>query len=259
MKQMSDWNPDQYLKFARQRTQPSIDLASRVKVENPASVIDIGCGPGNSTRVLLESWPNAQITGLDSSPQMIDKAKTDLPEIEWITGDAGRFTFGKGYDVVFSNAAIQWMQNHEALVPRLYKIVKPGGALAVQIPADQGSPIRMSLLSVSAQEKWLKYTSGRERLMNYRTAEYYYDILAEMSGRFDVWETIYYHVLDSHEDLIEWYRGTALRPFLEKIPDGEIRKEFENEILDGCKDQYEIRKDGKVLYPFRRIFFVAYK
>ena len=259
MNQMSNWNPDQYLKFARQRTQPSIDLAAKVTAENPTSVIDIGCGPGNSTRVLLERWPNARVSGLDSSPEMIKKAKADLPDIEWITGDAGTFTFENEYDVVFSNAAIQWMQGHEALVPRLYGIVKSGGALAVQIPADQGSPIRRSLLSVSAQEKWSKYTSGRERLMNYRTAEYYYDILAGIGGRFDVWETVYYHVLDSHKDLIEWYKGTALRPFLEKMPDDAIRKEFEDEILDGCKDQYEIRNDGKVLYPFRRIFFVAYK
>lgn len=259
MKQMLNWNPDQYLKFARERTQASIDLASRVMVEIPASVIDIGCGPGNSTRVLRERWPNARITGLDSSPEMIDKAKADLPDIEWITGDASTFTFQKEYEVVFSNAAIQWMQDHEVLVPRLYEIVKHGGALAVQIPADQDSPIRRSLLSVSSREKWLKYTSGRERLMNYRTAEYYYDILAKVSERFDVWETVYHHVLDSREGVIEWYKGTAMRPFLEKLPDDASRKEFEDEVLDGCKDQYEIRKDGKVLYPFRRIFFVAYK
>ncbi len=256
---MPNWNPDQYLKFARERTQASVDLASRIEVGSPRSVIDIGCGPGNSTRVLQEKWPDAHFSGLDNSDKMIAKAKSDFPDVEWITDDIRFHKFTTEYDVVFSNAALQWVPDHKELIPALFEIVKAGGALAVQVPADQDSPIRRSLLSASSREKWSKYTSGCERMINYRTSEYYYDIITRLSRRFDLWETVYYHILDSQAALIEWYKGTAMRPFLESLPDDASRREFENDVLAGCKDQYEFRKDGKVLYPFKRIFFVAYK
>lgn len=256
---MVDWNPDQYLKFARERTQASIDLASRIALDHPAEVMDIGCGPGNSTRVLRERWPDAHFSGLDSSEDMISKAKADLPDVDWMQGDVTTYAFPKEYDVVFSNAAIQWMPDHKELIPKLYRIVKPGGALAVQVPADQESAIRRALLSVSSREKWTKYTSGCERLINYRTAEYYYDILTKLTKKFDLWETVYYHTLDSAEGVVEFYKGTAMRPFLGALPDEESKKEFEMEVFEGCKDSYEVRKDGKVLYPFRRVFFVAYR
>lgn len=256
---MPSWNPDQYLKFARERTQASVDLVSRIEVENPRSIIDIGCGPGNSTRVLRDRWPNAHFSGLDNSEEMISKARTDFPDIEWITGDVRSYRFTEEYDIVFSNAAIQWIPDHKELVPGLFNIVRPGGALAIQVPADQDSPIRRSLLSASSREKWARYTSGCERMINYRTAEYYYDIVTRLSKRFDLWETVYYHILDSQAALIEWYKGTAMKPFLESLPDDANRREFENDVLVGCKDNYEVRKDGNVLYPFRRVFFVAYK
>lgn len=256
---MPNWNPDQYLKFARERTQASIDLASRTMIEKPATVIDIGCGPGNSTRVLRERWPGAQFSGLDNSEEMIGKARADLPDVEWIYGDVPTYKFTKEYDVVFSNAALQWMPDHDELIPRLYQTVKSGGALAVQVPADQDSAIRRALLSVSSRDKWTRYTYGCERLINYRSAEYYYDILAKISKHFDLWETVYYHILDSQEGLIEFYKGTAMRPFLEKLPDDESRNEFEQEVLSGCRNHYELRKDGNVLYPFKRVFFVIYR
>jgi trans-aconitate 2-methyltransferase len=137
---MPNWNPDQYLKFANERTQPSIDLAARINVENPKSIIDIGCGPGNSTRVLRQRWPESRISGLDSSVEMIKKAKEDFPELEWITADASTFKFDKKYDIVFSNAALQWMPAHELLLRRLMEILNANGALAVQVPANKESP-----------------------------------------------------------------------------------------------------------------------
>ncbi|MCL5738685.1 MAG: methyltransferase domain-containing protein [Bacteroidetes bacterium] len=256
---MLDWNPHQYLKFTNERTQPSIDLAARIKLENPRSIIDIGCGPGNSTHVLRERWPNAKLVGLDSSANMIRKAKEDYPDMEWIIGDASNFTSDRTFDVVFSNAALQWMQNHDSLIPQLFSIAAPGGTLAVQVPANNESSLHKAVLSVSSKEKWSKFTSGCESLMNYQTAEYYYNLLAPISTKLDLWETIYYHVLASHTGLIEWYRETGMRIFLERLPDDASRKEFENEVLAECRRSYKIQKDGKVLYPFKRIFFVAYK
>ncbi len=256
---MTDWNPHQYLKFANERTQPSIDLAARINVDNPKSIIDIGCGPGNSTRVLRDRWPDAKIAGIDSSAAMIEKAKKDYPDIEWITADASKFASDKKYDIVFSNAAIQWMPNHELLVPRLFEIVNGGGALAVQVPANRESPLHQAVLAVSSSSKWSKLTSGAEKSFTYNVVEYYYDILFCISTKFDLWETIYYHVLSSHAGLVEWYRGTGMKPFLERLPDDSSRAEFEKEVFEECKHSYEIRNDGKILYPFRRIFFMANK
>ena len=255
---MTDWNPRQYLQFANERTRPSIDLSPRVNIENPKCIIDIGCGPGNSTRVLRGRWPDAKIAGLDSSAAMIEKAKEDYPGIEWITADASAFMHEKKYDIVFSNAAIQWIPDHEVLVPHLFEIVNRGGALAVQVPGNKESPLHQALLRVSSSPKWSRFTSDVEKIFTYNDAAYYYDTLFRISSKFDLWETTYYHVLNSHAGLVEWYKGTGMRPFLEKLPDESSRKEFENEVLAECIQVYPIRKDGKVLYPFKRIFFIAY-
>ncbi len=257
---MATWNPHQYLRFKNERTQPSIDLARKVGIENPATVIDIGCGPGNSTQVLCEHWPNARIIGLDNSREMIEKAKADFPDQEWLLADASKLDPDQTYDIVFSNAVLQWMPDHDLLIPRLLKIVKPGGALAVQVPANDGSPLHKALLSVSSGKKWSGFTGGCEKLLHYHSVEYYFNILCPLaSSGLDIWETTYYHVLSSHADLIEWYKGTGLRPFLEKLPDDENRKEFANDILDKCRQAYAVHRDGKILFPFKRIFFVAYK
>jgi len=256
---MPDWNPNQYLKFANERTQPSIDLAARINVGNPKSIIDIGCGPGNSTQVLRQRWPGAKISGLDSSIEMIKKAKEDFSEMEWITADASTFKFNEKYDLVFSNAAIQWMPDHEILLPRFLKILNDGGALAVQVPANFDSPLHQAVLAVSSNPKWSRLTSGAEKLITYHTVEYYYDILSFASEKIDIWETTYYHVLGSHVALVEWYKGTGMRPFLERLPDESSRREFEDEVLDRCARDYRIQKDGKVIYPFKRVFFVTYR
>ena len=257
---MAAWNSDQYLRFKNERTQPSIDLAAKVRIENPADVIDIGCGPGNSTKVLRERWPNARIIGLDSSSEMIERAKTDFPEQEWLLADASKLEPDQTYDIVFSNAVLQWIPGHDYLIPRLVIIVKPGGALAVQVPANYESPLHKALLIVSEREKWSGFTSGCWKLLHYYNVEYYYNLLYPIaSSGLDIWETTYYHVLSSHAALIEWYRGTGLRPFLERLPGDEYRKEFMNEILDECRQAYAIQRDGNILFPFKRIFFVVYK
>ncbi len=256
---MPDWNPDQYLLFENERTQPSIDLAARIDIKKPASIIDIGCGPGNSTKVLRQKWPEAKIVGLDSSSRMIEKARRDFPDMEWITGDAADFPFQQKYDIVFSNAAVQWMPNHEVILPRLFETVENNGVLAVQVPANNESPLHKSLLTVSSSPKWSRYTTGIEKLITYKSAEYYYGLLSTLSQIFRLWETTYFHVMGSQSALIEWYKGTGMRPFLESLPDESSRAEFEDEVLKGCTKYYPMQRDGNVLYPFKRIFFIAYK
>ena len=256
---MIDWNPDSYLKFRNERTQPSIDLVSRIELVNPSSIIDIGCGPGNSTQVLFEKWPSADIIGLDHSPEMIIKAKSDYPNRKWIHADAAHYDPQETYDIVFSNATLQWIQNHEKLIPRLFSFLKVNGALAIQVPANDESPLHKSLLAVSKNDKWFKFSGDCDRLLNYQSASYYYDILNGLSSKIDLWETTYYHTLSNHQALIEWYKSTGMRPFLERLPDDNYKQQFENEVLGGCRESYKVQRDGKILYPFKRIFFIAYK
>ena len=256
---MSDWNPQQYLKFKSERTQPSIDLVARIMISNPETVIDIGCGPGNSTQIIHRRWSNADIVGLDSSQKMIEKAREDYPSQKWMVGDASDLDTNQKYDIVFSNATLQWIPDHDVLIPRLFNTVNKDGVLAVQVPANNESPIHKALLSVARSRKWKEYTSGCEKLLTYHNVDYYYNILVSLTENFDIWETTYYHVLESHKTLLEWYSSTGMKPFLERLPDDEARTEFEKEILMQCKSFYPVQTDGKILYPFKRLFFTANK
>lgn len=256
---MRHWNPGQYLKFKNERTQPSIDLISKIKMDNANSIIDIGCGPGNSTQALYQRWPTAEIVGLDNSEEMIKKARKDYPKQKWVLANASRFESDRTYDLVFSSAVLQWISNHERLLLRLINLLNDKGALAVQVPANNESPLHKALLSVSSRQMWHQFTTGCEQLLNYRSSAYYYDLLSPVVSEIDLWETTYYHVLASHEGLIEWYRSTGMRPFLERLPDDVSRTRFEKDVLEECRNDYPMQKDGKILYPFKRIFFIAYK
>lgn len=255
---MAAWDPAQYLKFAGERTQPVADLMSRINLASPEKVIDIGCGPGNSTRVLRKRWPNARIVGLDNSAEMIAQARRDFPEGEWLLADAAALAGQPQYDVVFSNAALQWIQNYEKLLPRLMSAVAPGGCLAVQVPDDRESPLRKAVLSVAGSAKWAKHTASADARMYYSTAQEIYG-LVNAFGRVDLWETTYYHVLASHQELIEWYKGSGMRPYLKVLPDDCARTQFKRDVLRKCRRRYPLQSDGKVLYPFHRIFFVVYR
>ncbi len=255
---MSDWNPQQYLKFKNERTQPSIDLVSRIRVDSPKNIIDIGCGPGNSTKILVDRWPKSKVIGLDNSPKMIEQAKKDFPEQEWMLGDANNIDTKQKYDIVFSNATIQWLPDHKKLIPRLFSLVNKNGALAIQTPEFDKMPLSRAIESVAEKNKWKKYTAGVEAIFNYHDENYYYDLLIPLAGAIEMWKTSYIHVLDSQNALIDWIRSTALKPYLDSLPDDKEKISFENEILAALKDDYPARNDGKVLFPFKRLFFVAY-
>jgi trans-aconitate 2-methyltransferase len=254
-----DWDPQQYLQFKHERTQPSKDLVARIQIDDPETIIDIGCGPGNSTHVLHQRWPNADIVGIDKSEKMIERARTDYPGQRWIVGDASTLETTQTYDIVFSNAALQWISSHETLIPRLFKLVNRNGMLAVQVPANHESPLYKIILRTSHSGKWSEFTAGHEQMITYHSAEYYYNILNSLTGKIAIWETIYYHILKSHQELIEWYRGTGMRPFLELLKTDDNRAEFENEVLNESKEYYPLQSDGSILYPFKRLFFTAYK
>ena len=256
---MPQWDAAQYLKFESQRTQPVIDLIHRIHLENPARVVDLGCGPGNSTAELRRRWPQASITGLDNSSAMIERARRALPEQQWQVADAASWTAGEPLDLVFSNAVLHWLPNHQRLCPRLLEQVAPGGALAVQVPAHYDSALHREILHVSANPAWSDRMEPARRAFTHHSPEFYYDLLGPLSTRIDVWQTIYYHVLEAPESVLEWFRGSGLRPFLEVLAGREERQRFEALLLERYTESYPRRPDGRVLFPFRRLFFVSYR
>lgn len=258
MKQ-SDWNSKQYLKFERERTQPPRDLANRIPLENPKNILDLGCGPGNSTKVLKDRFPHARILGVDNSPDMIARAKKDYPELEFQLFDATEdfSPLGMEWDIIFSNACLQWVPDHHTLLPRMLAALRPGGVLAVQIPIQSKAPVHRLIRDLAEQPQWRGFFHETRPFHLLKDTEYC-DILAEHAASFSMWETDYYHILDSHQAVLEWYRGTGLRPYLAALPE-EKRGEFERELLDGVRKAFSQLQNGSVLFPFARFFFTAEK
>lgn len=256
---MPSWNADLYLQFANERTQPSIDLTARIRLEAPGRVIDLGCGPGNSTAVLRGRWPRSIIIGLDHSAEMIAKARAIEPSGTWEQGEIPTWAPGEKFDLVFSNAALQWVPDHVTLIPHLLAQVAAGGALAVQIPAHLESPVHRAILEIADDPEWSGQMASARWLLNVGTPGSYYDLLCREAVRVDLWITIYQHVLAGPEAIVEWVRGTGLRPFLEALATEEQRARFTARLLERVTREYPRRAHGKVIFPFRRLFFVAYR
>jgi len=255
---MADWNSAQYLKFERERTQPAIDLVNRIGIENPKKILDVGCGPGNSTAVLAERFTDAYILGFDNSENMITTARKNYPKLDFRLCDAscGLSSLDHDFDIVFSNACIQWVPNHEKLIGELMCLLRKGGVLAVQIPMNFNEPIQKIIKEVSTSGKWKGYFP-EARVYNTLSQGEYFDILSELTDNFDLWETVYYHVMKSHDDILEWYRSTGLRPYL-NVLDKEKQADFENDIMERLRKSYPVQKNGEVIFRFPRFFFVAY-
>jgi len=255
---VSDWKPDLYLKFAQERTQPSIDLAAKIRTDEPRRILDIGCGPGNSTNVLKARWPQAQVVGLDSSNSMIAEAKAKYPADEWVCADASGDLAQLGtFDIVFSNAAIQWMPDHERLLRHFFKMLNPGGVLAVQVPNTEFMPIYIELGRLAASDKWKGRLAGFTSSHSLHNADFYYNILCKLSGTVDLWETRYFHIMKSHADMVKWYSSTGLKPYLDCLKDETLRAEFLDDFEKALRKVYPVQADGKVLFPFTRIFFMC--
>ncbi|HLI84966.1 MAG TPA: methyltransferase domain-containing protein, partial [Bryobacteraceae bacterium] len=214
---MPKWDAEQYLKFGDERTQPVRDLIGRIQLPGPRRIMDLGCGPGNSTAELRKRWRAAQVAGLDSSAEMIGRAREAFPEGMWIPGDAAGWTAGEPYDLVFSNAMLQWVKNHEEVCPRLLAQVAEGGALAFQVPAHYDSPLHREILDVSRDPEWADRMAAARTALTNHPPEFYYELFEGRASRLDIWETVYYHVLAGPEAVLEWFRGSGLRPFLETL------------------------------------------
>lgn len=252
---MSDWDPEKYLQFQAQRTQPAIDLAARVSGVQPRRVIDIGCGPGNSTAVLRTAFPKADILGIDTSASMLRTAEANHPDIAFALCDA--WDMEGGYDLIFSNACLQWIPDHARLLPHLMSRLNEGGVLAVQMPINGDEPLFRLIHEVTHEAAW-GFDNSLFEINRVLSPEAYHDILAACTARFDMWETVYHHRMPSHRALIEWVRPTRLRPFLEVL-DEESEACFEAELLARVQRVYPALSGGDVLLRFRRLFFLGRK
>lgn len=250
-----DWNSKQYMKFGNERTQPSVDLINRIGIE-AKNILDIGCGPGNSTNALAERFPGAEVTGVDSSDDMLASARKKYPELTFkkCTVPDGLDMEDESLDLIFSNACLHWIPQHEKLLPALMKKLKPGGWLAVQIPLTDEAEFYRLLYRTLDEKRWEKIRNIRN--FHNLTPEKYYDLISGISSVFDIWQTVYYHTAEDFGGVLDWYRGSGLRPYLEALSE-DGQKELCAELLEKIPKHYYTAANGKVILKMPRLFFVA--
>ena len=250
------WNPQKYLAFADHRLRPVFDLLARVPAESPQRVTDLGCGAGNATKILKRMWPDAQITGVDSSPEMLARARTEAPEIAWVQSDIADWRPDAPPDVLFTNAALHWLGGHETLFPALAGRVKPGGYFAVQMPANFRAPSHRTIEDIGRDPRWRDAIEPLIEEPPTKEPEFYYDLLRPIAESLDIWHIEYLQVLQGEDPVAEFVKGSWLPQFLEALREP-LRSEFEAEYRARLRAAYPRRPDGATLFPFKRLFIVA--
>ena len=259
-----DWDPERYLSYADERGRPFVELLARVGAEDPRRVVDLGCGPGNLTRLLAQRWPEAQVLGLDSSPQMVAEAQqvegidAEVADIvAWAEDPRGSAGDDAPVDVFISNAALQWVPGHLDLIPALVDRVAPGGWFAMQVPGNFDEPSHTIRRELAAEPDLAPYLHD-VAVPSSHDPDVYLRVLQAAGCEVDAWETTYLHVLPSSGDpdpVFTWVSGTGARPTLQALPEG-LREDFEAEFKRRLRQAYPDQGYG-VLLPFRRIFAVA--
>ncbi len=250
------WDPGQYLAFSDLRLRPALDLLARVPVESPATVIDLGCGPGNVTCILKQRWPDAAMTGIDGSPEMLAVANGEDPTIDWREADINSWHPEAPVDVLYSNAALHWVRDHAALFPRLFAMVAAGGALAVQMPRNPDAPFQRLMEEVARDGPWWDRLAPLLRPDPVAGPGFYHDLLNPLASRVELWETTYSQVLSGDNPIVDWVKGSRLRPLLAAL-DEPWRSEYEAEYAARVRAAYPRLADGHTLFPFRRLFLIA--
>lgn len=254
------WNPEHYLKFADHRLRPGLDLIARIPAVDPKIIYDLGCGPGAVTRVLAERWPGVRVIGVDSSPRMLERARREPSDIEWVEADIASWSPAAPAGVIFSNAALHWLDDHQDLFPGLLSKLAGGGVLAVQMPKNHGAPSHILLADVARRGPWADILVPLLRQAPVGTAEFYYDLLAPEAASLDIWESEYTHMLEGENPVLEWVRGTVLKPLLDALEgsgNGHWKAAFLEQYAKRLNEAYPARRDGRTLFAFRRLFMVA--
>jgi trans-aconitate 2-methyltransferase len=252
------WDPGQYLRYADERARPFFDLLSRVQAADPRYVADLGCGPGNLTAVLADRWPGAEVVGVDNSPEMISAAQAQAGQRQsprFALADLRDWKPERPVDVLVSNAVLQWVPGHLDVVRQWPGLLAPGGWLAFQLPGNFDQPTHAILLDLVTSDRWAPLLTGVS--LNRQAADPvgYLDALAGAGCSVDAWESTYLHVLHGEDPVVQWYRGTGLRPVLAALEPGQA-EQFLTDYSKRIAAAYPAASYGTVL-PFRRVFVVA--
>jgi trans-aconitate 2-methyltransferase len=248
------WDPDHYLRFAGHRTRPGVELLARIPDVEATSVVDLGAGTGNLTRLLAHRWPQARVTGVDGDRAMSDRARAEHPDLRWVTADLARWEPDEAVDVVYSNAALHWLDDHEQVMPRIRSWLRPGGVLALQMPDNWAASTHTIPAEVLDRAGWP--VAACRALLRDRLAspERYAHWLAP--GTLDIWRTTYYQRLTGEDPVWQWVTGTVLVPVIEALgPDDRYR--FTREVQARYRQAYPAGPDGITTLPFSRLFLVA--
>ncbi len=254
---MDDWSARQYLKFEDERTRPPRDLLAQVPLERARRVVDLGCGPGNSTALLIERYPQAAVIGIDSSSDMLRQARERLPACRFVNADIAAWTPEAATDLLFANAVFQWLPDHTAVLRRLLEALPAGGVLAVQMPDNTRDPAHLFQREVAEAGPWADSPAMRAAVRpDLPPPEAYYDLLRPHRTRIDIWHSVYNHVMASPQAIVEWFKGSSLQPFLSLL-DAAAREKFLAAYAEKVERAYRPRVDGKLLLRFPRLFIVA--
>lgn len=254
----TDWNPTQYLRYGGERLRPALDLMARIQADSPEVVYDLGCGTGTITGILKERWPDAKVTGVDSSASMLERTRDVETGVYWQHADLNDWKPEDSADVVYTNAALHWLDDHSQLFPRIMAAVKPGGVLAVQMPENFSAPSHTSIADTVREGAWQERLAPFQREQPVAEPSFYYDLLSQISSSIDMWETTYMHILEGDNPVVEWTKGTMLRPLLDNLSEDE-GNDFLKSYTEKVAKAYPHRADGKTVLPFKRLFIVAIK
>jgi trans-aconitate 2-methyltransferase len=250
------WQPAQYQRFADARLRPALELMERIALEAPAAIYDLGCGDGRTTDLLARRWPKAKVVGVDSSPRMLASARQAFPRHAFLEADLAHWSPGDPADLLFSNAALHWLDDHPGLFRRLIGLVRPGGWIAVQMPRNHDQPSHTAILEAAEAGPWREKLRPLLRPSPVFEPARYHSILAPQARHLDIWETVYFQLLEGENPVAEWVKGSALGPLLAALKADE-RTAFEAAYRALVAKAYPKAADGSTPFPFRRLFILA--
>lgn len=252
------WDPQQYLAFTDHRLRPAIDLLNRIDLAAPRTIIDLGCGTGNVTKLLKQRWPDAQVIGIDNSAAMLMTARQKAPEVEFHEADLATWQTATPVDLIYSNAALQWLDRHDSLFPNLMQQISPGGVFAIQMPRNHNAPSHMGINMSIAAGPWVDKLNAVRSIRPVGDPSFYYDLLQPHATNLDIWESEFLQILEGNDPVVEWTKGTALRPYLDALNKDE-QEGFLKDYRQRMRAAYPPRADGRTLFPFKRLFMLGHR
>ncbi len=256
------WNPQQYLQFSNYRIRPALDLLERMPITSPNLIYDLGCGTGNITSIIAERWSSATVYGLDNSDEMLKTTSAQESRVRWVKHDISNWSTNEPIDLIYSNSTLQWLNQHDQLFSKLLGMLNPGGCLAVQMPLSWGMPSHRLMRETLANGGTNGEAIGTEELRKavahkwVQDKNFYYELISKHAVKIDIWETEYLHILEGENPVLEWVRGTGLRPILNTLGD-EDKTRFLAQYRERLRKAYPVSANGRTLLPFRRLFIVA--